>query len=54
MKYYTLPEAAAFLGKSTRTLKRWLKSGKLIPEKTGDILNGKTASQRQLWGGFVN
>ena len=36
MKYFTLTEAAAFLGKSTRTLKRWLKSGRLIPEKTGD------------------
>ena len=36
MKYYTLTEAATYLGKSTRTLKRWLKSGKLIPEKTGD------------------
>lgn len=35
MKYFTLTEAAAYLGKSIRTLKYWLKSGKLIPEKTG-------------------
>ena len=32
MKYYTLKEAAEFLGKSVRTLKYWCKSGKFVPE----------------------
>ena len=32
-------QAAKFLGVSVRTLKRWQKSGKLVPEKKGD--NGR-------------
>lgn len=36
MKHYTTKEAADFLGVSIRTLKRWRKSGKLVPEKKGD------------------
>ena len=38
-KLYTIKEAAQFLGVSVRTLKRWRKSGKLVPEIKGD--NGR-------------
>ena len=50
MKLYTIDEAAKFLKKSVRTLRRWLKSGKLVPEKKGDIGRGKcdTFSAEQL------
>ena len=50
MKLYTIEEAAKFLRKSVRTLRRWLKSGKLVPEKKGDIGRGKcdTFSVEQL------
>lgn len=41
MKMYTTKEAAEFLGVSVRTIRRWLKSGKLVPEKKGDIGRGK-------------
>ena len=41
MEMYTTKEAATYLGKSVRTLRRWLRSGKLVPEKKGDIGRGK-------------
>lgn len=36
-KLYSTKDAAKFLGASIRTLKRWRKSGKLVPEIKGDI-----------------
>ena len=39
-KLYSTKEAAKFLGVSVITLKRWKKSGKLVPKKIG-ITSGK-------------
>lgn len=52
-KFYTIKEAAKFLGVSVRTLKRWKKSGKLVPEKMGHKGRGKcdTFSLEQLKNG---
>ena len=36
MKLFKTNEAAKFLGVSVKTIKRWRKSGKLIPTQTGD------------------
>lgn len=50
MKTYTLQETAEFLGISIKTLRRWIKSGKLVPETKGGVGrgNGATFSAKQL------
>lgn len=50
MKEFSIQETAEFLGISISTLRRWIKSGKLVPENKGGIGrgNGATFSAKQL------
>lgn len=50
MKEFSIQEAADYLGVSIRTLRRWIQSGKLVPETKGGIGrgNGATFSAEQL------
>lgn len=49
-KLFTTKEAADFLGKSVKTIKRWRKTGYLIPVKTGD--NGYCLYSAEQLGTF--